>query len=82
MTGSTNIDNIIISGVRIYFPPDSRLPDLSSDMLTFAVMRDADVYFLLIRKSTGWELASSQIFKETVHAISTAITISRKEAWR
>lgn len=33
---------MIISGARIYFPPDNQLPKASDDMLTFAVVRDAD----------------------------------------
>lgn len=79
MTGSSDIDNIIISGARIYFPPDNRLPKASSDMLTFAVVRDPDTipdYLLFVHKDGQWELASPRFFKEAAHAISTATKIA------
>ena len=79
MTGSSNIDNIIIAGARIYFPPDNRLPDASGDMLTFAVVRDPDTipdYLLLVHKDGRWELASPRFFKEAAHAIPIATKIA------
>ncbi|WNS38334.1 hypothetical protein MX657_01835 [Enterobacter chuandaensis] len=79
MTGSSDIDNIIISGARIYFPPDNRLPKASSDMLTFAVVRDPDTipdYLLFVHKEGQWELASPRFFTEAAHAISTATKIA------
>lgn len=36
------MDDMIIPGARIYFPSDNLLPKASDDMLTFAVIRDAD----------------------------------------
>ncbi|EPJ9674440.1 TPA: hypothetical protein I8190_003151 [Citrobacter freundii] len=83
MTGSTNIDNIIISGVRIYFPPDNKLPSPSSDMLTFAVVRDDDMikdYLLLVHRGGRWELASSSFYKEPAHAITAATKIIHNPA--
>lgn len=75
-----SMDNIIISGARIYFPPDNQLPSPSSDMLTFAVVRDADTikeYLLLIHRNGRWELASSTFYKEPAHAITAATKIVR-----
>lgn len=79
MTGSSNMDNIIIAGARIYFPPDNRLPNASGDMLTFAVVRDPDTipdYLLFVHKDGQWELASPRFFKEAAHAISAATKIA------
>lgn len=79
MTGSSNMDNIIIAGARIYFPPDNRLPNASGDMLTFAVVRDADTipdYLLFIHKGGKWELASPRFFKEAAFAITAATKIA------
>ncbi len=70
-----DIDNIIISGVRIYFPPDNTLPAPSSDMLTFAVIRDEEElsdYFLMVHKEGKWALATGRLFKEPFEAISAA----------
>lgn len=67
MTGSSNMDNIIIAGARIYFPPDNRLPNASGDMLTFAVVRDPDTipdYLLFVHKDGQWELASPRFSKK------------------
>ena len=75
-----DIDNIIISGVRIYFPPDNNLPTPSSDMLTFAVIRDEQElsdYFLMIHKDGRWGLATARLFKEPAEAISTATKIGQ-----
>ena len=75
-----SMDNIIISGARIYFPPDNQLPSPSSDMLTFAVVRDSDTikeYLLLIHRNGRWELASSAFYKEPGHAIAAATKIVR-----
>ncbi|MGA4534411.1 hypothetical protein ACK6V0_04070 [Citrobacter braakii] len=66
------MDNIIISGARIYFPPDNQLPSPSSDMLTFAVVRDADTikeYLLLIHRNGRWELASSAFYKNVAKRV-------------
>ncbi|WP_152967241.1 hypothetical protein [Enterobacter cloacae] len=79
MTGSSSMDNIIIAGARIYFPPDNRLPNASGDMLTFAVVRDPDTfqdYLLFVHKDGQWELASPRLFKEAAYAISTATKIA------
>ncbi len=76
-----DIDNIIISGVRIYFPPDNTLPAPSSDMLTFAIIRDKMAmpdYVLLAHRNGRWELATPYLFKETAQAISMATKISQK----
>lgn len=73
------MDNMIISGARIYFPPDNQLPKASDDMLTFAVVRDADTipdYVLFIHKSGKWELASPRFFKEAALAITAATKIA------
>lgn len=75
-----DIDNIIISGVRIYFPSGNELPTPSSDMLTFAVIRDEQElsdYFLVIHKDRKWSLASGRLFKEPAEAISTATKIGQ-----
>lgn len=79
MTGSSNIDNIIIAGARIYFPQDNKLPNASGDMLTFAVVRDPDTipdYLLFIHKDERWELASPRFFKEAAFAITAATKIA------
>lgn len=78
-----DIDNIIISGVRIYFPPDNKLPSPSSDMLTFAIVRDEKElsdYFLMIHKDGKWGLATARLFSEPADAISTAMKIG-KNVW-
>lgn len=76
-----DIDNIIISGVRIYFPPDNILPDPSGEMLTFAVVFDADTvqkYFLMVHKGGRWQLAVSHLFDSTAQAITAASKIGNK----
>ncbi|HGK4674400.1 TPA: hypothetical protein ACJ2WV_003672 [Kluyvera georgiana] len=76
-----DIDNIIISGIRIYFPPDNVLPEPSTDMLTFAVVFEADIvkqYFLLVHKENQWQMAAPQLFADTGHAIAAATKIGKK----
>jgi hypothetical protein len=76
-----DIDNIIISGVRIYFPPDNVLPEASKDMLTFAVIFDADTlkqYVLLVHKNSQWQMAAPQLFDDRAHAIAAAVKIGKK----
>lgn len=76
-----DIDNIIISGVRIYFPPDNVLPEPSKDMLTFAVVFDATTlkqYLLLVHKDNQWQMAAPQLFGNTAHAIAAATKIGKK----
>lgn len=73
------MDNMIIAGARIYFPPDNQLPKASDDMLTFAVVRDADTipdYLLFIHKGGNWELASPRFFNEAAYAITAATKIA------
>lgn len=76
-----DMDNIIISGVRIYFPPDGVLPNPSEDMLTFAIVRDEDVLkecFLLIHKKGRWQIASPQLYSDAGCAIMAATKIGKK----
>lgn len=76
-----DIDNIIISGVRIYFPPNNTLPVPSGEMLTFAVVFDAETvqkYFLMVHKSGKWQLAVSHLFDSTAQAITAASKIGKK----
>lgn len=78
-----DIDNIIISGVRIYFPPDNTLPAPSTDMLTFAVIKDEQElsdYFLMMYKNGKWALATTRLFKQPSQAISAA-TKRRQNMW-
>ncbi|MDM3324300.1 MULTISPECIES: hypothetical protein [Citrobacter] len=75
------IDNIIISGIRIYFPPDNVLPEPSKDMLTFAVVFDADTlkqYLLLVHKENKWQMATQQLFGSTAQAITAATKIGKR----
>ncbi|HAT3951836.1 TPA: hypothetical protein I9Y43_000363 [Kluyvera ascorbata] len=76
-----DIDNIIISGIRIYFPPDNVLPEPSNDMLTFAVVFDAETlqkFFLMVHKGNAWQMAAPQLFDNTGHAIAAATKIGKK----
>lgn len=48
---------MIISGARIYFPPNNQLPKASDDMLTFAVVGmltlSRTIYYLSTRAVIG-----------------------------
>ncbi len=51
------IANVIVSGVRIYLPPDNVLPKPSTDMLTFAVVKDPGLisdYLLMVHRNGRW----------------------------
>lgn len=49
------IANVIVSGVRIYLPPDNVLPKPSTDMLTFAVVKDRDLSLTTCLWCTGMD---------------------------
>lgn len=75
------IANVIVSGVRIYRPPGNVLPKPSTDMLTFAVVKDPGLisdYLLMVHKNGRWELATPNFYKETEQAIMAAVKISEK----
>ncbi|AOV11747.1 MULTISPECIES: hypothetical protein [Klebsiella/Raoultella group] len=75
------IANVIVSGVRIYLPPDNILPRPSTDMLTFAVVKDPGLisdYILMVHKNGRWELATPNFYKETEQAIMAAVKIGEK----
>ncbi|WP_445439576.1 hypothetical protein [Citrobacter portucalensis] len=76
------MDSIIISGVRIYFPPDNNLPDPSGDMRTFAVVNyNLPGYVLLEFRNNGWIPALERIFADAAHAIS-AVSKPGKADWK
>lgn len=75
------IASIVVSGVRIYLPPDNQLPSPSPDMLTFAVVRDPGLisdYLLMAHIKGRWELATPNFYKETGQAILAAVKIGEK----
>ncbi len=75
------IANVIVSGVRIYLPPDNKLPSPSPDIMTFAIVRDPGLisdYLLMVHKNGHWELASPNFYKETDQAILAAVKIGEK----
>ncbi|MCT4706940.1 hypothetical protein MUA03_13655 [Enterobacteriaceae bacterium H16N7] len=76
------MDNMIIGGVRIYFPTGNYLPSPSSDMRTFAVVNyKLPGYVLLEFKGNGWVPTIKKIFAEAAFAISAAVKLTKYE-WK
>lgn len=69
------MDNIIISGVRIYFPrPGERLPTPSADIRTFAVKQTIDTRCCLLAFQQGqWQVLSLPEYQNTGKAIMAAV---------
>lgn len=74
------IANVIVSGVRIYLPPDNVLPKPSTDMLTFAVVKDRDLSLTTCLWCTGMDAGNwpRKFYKETEQAIMAAVKIGEK----
>jgi len=69
------MDNIIISGVRIYFPrPGERLPIPSADIRTFAVKPTIDSRCcLLAYQHDHWQVLALPEYQNTGKAIMEAV---------
>lgn len=69
------MDNIIISGVRIYFPrPGERLPTPSMDIRTFAIKSTIDSRCCLLDFHKGeWRVLSLPEYQNTGKAIMEAV---------
>ncbi|ELT0935340.1 hypothetical protein R7Y08_004135 [Enterobacter roggenkampii] len=77
------MDNIIISGVRIYFPkPGERLPQPPDNMPTFAIRGTVDSrYCLLGFLQNSWMALSLPEFEHSGKAIMAAVRQGKK-LWR
>ena len=81
MTGSSDIDTMIIAGARIYFPKNNTLPTPSPDMLTFVVIRDAQTtadYLLLTHQHGRWSLVSPHFFSDVADAITEVTRLAQR----
>ena len=69
------MDNIIISGVRIYFPrPGERLPTPSADIRTFAIKNTIDTRCCLLAFQEGqWHVLCLPEYQNTGKAIMEAV---------
>ncbi|WP_299996783.1 hypothetical protein [uncultured Cedecea sp.] len=69
------MDNIIISGVRIYFPrPGERLPVPSTDIRTFAIKSTIDTRCCLLAFQNGqWRVLSLPEYQNSGRAIMEAV---------
>jgi len=78
-----SMDNMIISGVRIYFPPGKELPETpSSELRTFAIVsKDLPGHMVLMYLNGCWKPILPNLFEDPAHAIA-AITKLRKKSWR
>lgn len=72
------MDNMIISGVRIYFPHDEELPKVFQDIKTYAVVSNNFPGYMILEYRNGeWLPVTARLFKESAHAISAIIKISQ-----
>ncbi|EMJ8296083.1 hypothetical protein [Klebsiella aerogenes] len=77
------MDNIIISGVRIYFPkPGERLPQPPDTMPTFAIRGTVDSRCCLLGfLQNSWMVLSLPEFEHSGKAIMAAVRQGKK-IWR
>ena len=62
--------NMIIAGVRIYFPLGTALPVPTSELRTFAIVsKDLPGYLVLEHKNGYWVPVLTQLFDDSAHAI-------------
>lgn len=77
----SNINNMIISGVRIFLPSDGVLPTPSNDMITFGVILNTDFDFDLMVHIQGlWQRATPKTFTDIAYAISAATKIAKRQS--
>ncbi|HEM6718674.1 MULTISPECIES: hypothetical protein [Citrobacter] len=76
-----SMDNMIIAGVRIYFPPGTALPAPTLELRTFAIIsKDLPGHLVLEYKNRQWVPVLTRLFDDSAHAIS-AITSLSKKTW-
>ena len=73
------MDNIIISGVRIYFPrPGEGLPTPSADIRTFAIKNTIDTRCCLLAFQNGqWHVLSLPEYQNSGKAIMEAVKLGQ-----
>jgi hypothetical protein len=82
MIGFTDMDNMIIAGIRIYFPKDNVLPCPSNEIRTFAVVHfNLPGHVLLEFRNNEWSPVTAKIFDDIGHAISAAVKVG-KRTWQ
>lgn len=74
-----SMDNMIIAGVRIYFPHGTDLPVPATELKTFAIVsKDLPEHLVLEYKNRQWIPVLARLFDDSAHAISAITSLSKK----